>query len=172
MPKLFVVGAQKTLAELAPALLRSRIPARVRDSALDAIRRANPGLDLDRITPGTVVLVPEVEGLRPALRETGPVDQVADDLVSQVRDGLEALVAAADAAEEARAAEKRDSQELLASSLVQRLSAQSAELAANVDSVRATHKRDDVDGRRQLAQLHEAAQEWGADLETLRSLLP
>ncbi len=172
MPKLFVVGAQKNLAELMPALLKSRTSATVRATALDAIKRANPSLDLDRITPGTVVVVPAVEGIKPSLRADDPVDQVADDLAERVREGIGALVAATKAAGETHQLEWQEAQELLGSSLVQRLASQSQELAANVDSARATIKADASDGRRQLAELAEAADGWTAELDALRRLMP
>jgi hypothetical protein len=172
MSKLFVVGEQRTLADLAPALLRSRVSKKVRESALDALARANPGLDLDRLKPGTVVVVPAVEGLRSEVRDGDPVHRAVEEMVVQVRDGIETLVAAAEAAEEARAADRKNAQELLGSSMVERLSSQSEELKGNVESARATLKNDDGDARRQLASLHEAAQEWSAGLDELRSLLP
>jgi hypothetical protein len=171
MPNLFVVGTEKNLAELAPSLLRSRTSAAVRESALDAIREANPGLDFDRITPGTVVLVPPVEGVRPAAVTGDPVHQAADDLIARVRDGVDALVAGADAAEEQRALDKKEAQELFGTALVKRLSGQSAELATNIESVRATFKQDDVEARRQLTGVHESRDVWTADLDALRALL-
>jgi hypothetical protein len=171
MPNLFVVGAEKNLAELAPSLLRSRTSAAVRESALDAIRHANPSLDFDRIKPGTVVLVPPVEGVKPAAVAKDPVHQAADDLVERVRTGFEALVAATDAAEEQRVLDKKQAQELFGTALVKRLSAQSDELTANIESVRATFKQDDVESRRQLAAVREAQEVWAADLDDLREVL-
>jgi hypothetical protein len=138
---------------------------------LDAIREANPGLDFDRITPGTVVLVPPVEGVRPAAVTGDPVHQAADDLIARVRDGVDALVAGADAAEEQRALDKKEAQELFGTALVKRLSGQSAELATNIESVRATFKQDDVEARRQLTGVHDSRDVWTADLDALRALL-
>jgi hypothetical protein len=171
MSKLHVVGEQRTLADLAPSLLRSRLSKTVRADALDAIRRANPGLDLDDLAPGTVIVVPAVEGLRADAAAADPLRQGADDLVDRVRDGVEALTKAAEAAEEARKAEKEAVQALLGSSLVQRLASQSSELATNVDATRSTLKNDDAESRRQLAELHEAAQGWFSDLDGLRALM-
>jgi hypothetical protein len=170
MPKLFVVGDQKNLAELAPALLRSRTSAAVRESALDAVRRANPSLDFDRIAPGTVVVVPRFDGAKDASSED-PVRRAADDLITRVEEGVGTLAAAAEAAEEQRGVEKKAAQELFGSAAVKRLASQLPGLAANVDSVRATFKEDDAAAKKQVGGLGEAQQLWAEDLETLRGLL-
>lgn len=170
MPKLFVVGDQKNLAELAPALLRARTSAAARASALDAIRRANPSLDFDRITPGTVVVVPRFDGARDGSSDD-PVRRAADELIARVEEGVGALVVAANSAEEQRGAEKKEAQDLLGSSVIKRLSGQVSGLAENVDSIRATFKDDDTTARKQLGGLSDAQQQWAEDLKTLRGLL-
>jgi hypothetical protein len=170
MPKLFVVGDQRNLAELASALLRARAPAAVRASALDAIRRANPSLDFDRITPGTVVVVPRFDGARDGSSQD-PVGRAADELIGRVEEGVAALVAAASAAEEQRGVEKKQAQELLGSAAIKRLSGQVSGLAENVESIRAAFKDDDATARKQLGGLAEAEQQWAEDLRTLRDLL-
>ena len=171
MPNFFVVGAEKSLAELAPTLLRSRTSASVRESALEAIRRANPGLDFDRIEPGTVVLVPPEVAVRPAAADADPLRQAADGLVATVREGVKTLTAASEAAEEQRVQEAREMQKLLDSELVWRLSDQDPQLRANAESVLATLEQDDAETRRQLAGLQDAGEHWAADLDALRTLL-
>jgi hypothetical protein len=170
MPKLFVVGDQKNLAELAPSLLRARTSATVRESALDAVRRANPSLDFDRITPGTVVVVPHFDGAKDVSSQD-PVHRAADDLIARVEEGIVTLVAAAEAAEEQRGVEKKEAQDLFGSAAVKRLAGQVPELAANVESVRATFKEDDAAARKQIGGLREAEPLWAEDLKTLRGLL-
>jgi hypothetical protein len=170
MPKLFVVGDQKNLAELAPALLRARTSAAVRASALDAIRRANPSVDFDRITPGTVVVVPRFDGAKDGSSDD-PVRRAADDLTARVEEGIGSLVAAAEAAEEQRGVEKKEAQELLGSAAIKRLASQLSELGANVDSIRATFKEDDAAARNQVGALRAAQEVWAEDLKTLRGLL-
>lgn len=170
MSNLFVVRDQKNLAELAAALLRSRTSATLRESALDAIRRANPGLDFDHLAPGTVVVVPPVEGAR-AESKDDPVRPVAQDLVARLRDGVGSIVASAELSEEERLAEKKGIQELFGSSMVRRLAGDVPELAENIESVRATLKEDDKAAKRQLDELRRSQQLWGEDLDALDSLL-
>jgi hypothetical protein len=168
MPSLFVVGAEKNLKELTPTLIRARTAAAKRDAALEAIVRANPHLDFDRLTPGDVVVLPPVEGVKKSADE--PVSTTADDLVQRLRDGMEALARAAELAEEARAQEKKDAQDVLGSAMVKRLSATVPELSANVESVRATFKQDDLDARRALSDLRASLETWTADLDALHGL--
>lgn len=170
MPKLFVVENQTNLAELAPALLRARTSAAVRESALDAVRRANPSLDFDRIAPGTVVVVPRFDGAKPASSQD-PARRAADDLITMVEEGVDSLLAAAEAAEAQRVVEKREAQDLFGSAALKRLAGQLPELAANVDSVRATIKEDDAGAKPQIGALRDAQQLWAEDLKILRGLL-
>ena len=170
MPKLFVVGDQKNLAELASVLLRARTSATTRESALEAIRHANPSLDFNRIAPGTVVVVPPFGGAKDASSQD-PLRRAADDLITRVEEGVAALVAGTEAAEEQRGVEKKQAQDLLASAAVKRLAGQLPELATNVDSVRATFKEDDAAAKKQASSVREAEQLWAEDLKRLRGLL-
>lgn len=169
MPNLFVVTDQKDVSAVARSVLTSRASAATRSAAVEAIRRANPQLDLESLQPGTVVIVPRVTGLK--ARAEDPVGDVTGDLAERVREGLEALVSAAQAGEEQRVTEKKEAQEVLGSASVKRLAASSPELEENVASVRATFKQDDAEAKRQLAAMDAAAQRWAADLEALRGLL-
>jgi hypothetical protein len=169
MPNLFVVGTRANLDELAPSLLKARLSAGARASALDAIRRANPSLDLDDIAAGTVVVVPAVEGVRPAADD--PAASFADDLVDSVARGVELAAGVADAAEERRVAEKKEVQALLGTAAVARLAESVPELAANIESVRAAFRDDDKAAKQQLAAMKAAQEVWKEDLATLRGLL-
>jgi hypothetical protein len=170
MPKLFIVGDQRNLEDLASALLRARTSAVVRESALEAIRRANPSLDFDRITRGTVVVVPRFDGAKQTSSED-PIGRAADDLMTRVKGGVGSLMAAAEVAEAQRAAEKKQAQDLFGSAIVKRLTKQVPELATNVESVRATFKEDDTGARTQLTDLREAEELWAEDIDGLRGLL-
>lgn len=168
MRSIYVVGSQTNLTELTAVLIRKRTAASTRDKAIAAIVAANPGLDLEHLRPGLVVVVPPVEGVRPPADE--PVSAVADDLVQRVRDGMAAVLGAAEQAEEARLEEKKAAQELLGSAQVKRVAESVPELAANIDSVRATFKEDDAVSRRALGELREAQEVWDSDLKDLRGV--
>jgi phage tail protein X len=169
MPNLFVVGTERNLADLADAVLRKRTAAATRTSALDAIRAANPGLDLDRIVAGTVVLLPDVTGVRPAAA-TEPVRDTTGDLLARVQEGIGALVAAGGTAEEQRRLERQEAEDVFSDKVLKRLSSQVPELVANVKSVRKSLAADDADAEQAQELLRTSADEWAADLETLGGL--
>jgi hypothetical protein len=160
---------ERNLDDLAGVVLRKRSAAATRASALEAIRAANPGLDLDRIEPGTVVLLPDVEGVRPAAAGE-PVHDTAGDLIARVKDGIGALLGAGEAAEEQRRIERREAEELLADPVVKELSSQVPELLANLKSVRTSLDAEDADAGQAMEALRESVDAWAAELETLGGL--
>ncbi len=169
MPNLFVVGAERNLDALADVVLRKRTAVATRASALEAIRAANPGLDLDRIDPGTVVLLPDVKGVRPVAAGE-PVHDTAGDLVARMKDGIGALLAAGEAAEEQRRIERHEAEEVFGDPVVKKLSSQVPELVANLKSVRTSLDAEDAEAGQAMESLRQSVDAWAADLEALGSL--
>jgi hypothetical protein len=58
-----VVGDEKNLAALRKRLLDPGVTGSVRKGVDEELRAANPHLDLDKLTPGAVVVVPDVAGV-------------------------------------------------------------------------------------------------------------
>ena len=171
MPNLFVVGAERNLDSLADVVLRKRTAVATRTSALEAIRAANPGLDLDRIKPGTVLLLPDVKGVRPVVAGE-PVHDTAGDLVARVKDGISALLIAGESAEEQRRIERHEAEEIFGDPVVKRLSSQVPELVAHLKSVRTSLQAEDTEAGQAMESLRKSVAEWAADLETLGSVHP
>ena len=169
MPNLFVVGAERNLDALADVVLRKRTAFATRASALEAIRAANPGLDLDRIDPGTVVLLPDVKGVR-AVSADEPVHDTTGDLVARVMDGIGALLVAGEAAEEQRRIERHEAEEVLGDPVVKKLSSQVPELVANLKSVRSALQAEDAEAEQDMESLRQSARDWAEDLAKLGSL--
>src|SRR5690349_14540191 len=107
MTNVFVVRTEQNLTDLTGAILKARSSAATRQAAVAALRAANPSLDLDRIRPGTVVLVPALEGVRGSVAGADPVSDVGADLVQRVRSAVDGLAGGVEAAEEERQAEKK-----------------------------------------------------------------
>ena len=169
MPKLFVVTKEKTVRAVATQVLAGRTSAATRAKAIAAIREANPTLDLDRLNPGDVVLIPKVTGLRRDADD--PVGDFGEDLSARVRAGLTTLAEGADGGEEQRVADKQEAQALFQSAAIKRLAAREPLLQEYVEAHRARFRQDDIDAKRQLGELQSAAEGWSADLEALRGLL-
>jgi hypothetical protein len=170
MPNVFVAQNRINLEELGDALLLSRLPAKKRQHALLEIQRANPGLDFDRIDPGTVVVVPPVEGLKARSAED-PIGATADEQIQRLTDGLDGLIAAAERGEVNRKAETQRHFAALDALLATGVPAQVPELAQIAESARDTLKQDVRAGRVQLDSLRAARETWLEQLTQLRGLL-
>lgn len=83
MPVL-IVHDEPTLADLRHRLVGRRGPDELPDPVVEAIRRANPHVDLDDLRPGIVLTIPDLADVRAA--EGAP-----DELLTE---GLKALVTA------------------------------------------------------------------------------
>ena len=170
MPNVFVAQDRINLEGLGDALLLSRVSAKNRQHALLEIQRANPGLNFDRIDPGTVVVVPSVEGLRARSTED-PIGVAADDQIQRLTDGLDSLTAAAEQGEGNRKAETTRQLAALDEFLATGVPHQMPELAQIADSARSTLKQDATAGRVQLESLRAARDTWLEQLVELRRLL-
>lgn len=177
MPQLVVVREQLDLDALTASLLTSRAGAARRAAAAAEIRRANPTLDLSRLAPGTVVVVPEVEGLRRDLT-TAAADDAADDapaaaadhLVEQVSAGVAALLEEGKLAQARAERERDETRRLLDGPDVDRLRGV-AGLAETVDSLRGRLEEEQEESRRTQEVLEASAAAWARELEELRRLL-
>lgn len=170
MPNLFIIDDQTDAAALVTRLLPSRANAADRVAAEEALRAANPTLDLRRLRPGMVIVVPPtIERLRRGAADD-PAGDAAGDLVDEVRAALEALEAAAKDAQERAAGERQEAFALLDGPVVSRLAGDQL-LAANIESVRQAMKADEAAGPDQVAALRQSLDQWQADLKALRELL-
>lgn len=170
MPNLFVVRGQQTPAELAVSLLPSRATAADRDAAMAALVAANPTVDLDRLRPGMVLVVPaSIERLRRGAADD-PAGDAADALLRQLRESLAALAEAEDRAQETAALERKEAMELLEGPEIARF-ADDRFLAGAVKSLRQELRSEEATAGEGAAALREAIEGWQADLKGLRGLL-
>jgi hypothetical protein len=170
MPNMFVAAQATTLEDLAASLLRSRLSAPNRASALRAIQEANPGLDFTRIDAGTVVVVPPVAGVKNSAVKD-PIGGAADGLIQLLTDGLDAFFAAVDAGESQRRVDAEQTLATLDSEAVSVVARDNQQLSANLESVRAALKDDNTVARQQHAALKQAREDWSGQLAQLRALL-
>jgi hypothetical protein len=168
MPKLFVITDQVDATALSHAVIGSRVGEAKREQAIAALRRANPGLDLDRLRPGMVIVVPELPDV--VDRTVDPVDASLDDLLDRSREQVMALLAGADEAEVRRRAEADAARELLGSAEVRRLSGRLPELKENAAAAAARLEQEDRDAGEDAAAIREAVERWLPELEKLRAL--
>ncbi len=170
MPNLFIVDNQRDAAAIAARLLPNRASAASRRLAVEALREANPTLDFDRLRPGAVVVVPPEVGRLRRNAADDPAGETADALIGEARAGLQALLAAAEAAEEQAAAARDATRRLLDSRDLARLSAD-ALLGANMEALKGALAEEEEQSDERLTAVKEAVDGWQADLKALRGLL-
>lgn len=163
-----VVEEATDLPGLTDRLLRANTSAATREAAARALRDANPGVDLDALRPGTVVVVPELHG---GLRRIGDVVGAGFDAATErVDTELAGLAAAFDSAEERAAAAREQAQAALADPGVKRALRGNEirrEVAARLKE-RVAEDEEQAARRRELADAVTAA--WTEDLADLRRL--
>jgi hypothetical protein len=169
MPKLFIVADQADAREISVALIGARFGDAKREAVIAALRRANPGVDLDRPRPGMVLVVPPLPD-DIADRSVDPVDASLDELLERSRADVMALLAGADSAEEQRQSEGKESRAVLDSPEVRKAAARMPQLKANVAAASKRLDAEDEEAEKDAAALRESVERWIAELEALRRL--
>jgi hypothetical protein len=166
---LVVITDQPDLEALADAVLRPRAGKALRAGAIEAIRAANPTVDLRDLRPGMIVRIPRVEGARE--RPDGEGAEPAEGLVAHAESGLAALEAATEHAITVAEQERDAAQRVLASAELRRLAAARPELGSAIDAWRETAKKDAASFKEESASLRSGAERWREELADLRALL-
>lgn len=169
MPKLFIVGDHADAHAISVAIIGTRFGDAKRDAVIAALRRANPGVDLDRPRPGMILIVPPLAD-DVTDRAADPVDSSLDELLERSRDEVMQLLAGADAAEEQRRLEAKASRTLLESADVRRLAGRMPQLKENVAAASRQLDVDDAEAEQDAAALRESAERWIGELDALRQL--
>lgn len=161
-----VVQQEKNVRALAARLLKTKTSRAATTRAIAAIRRANPGRDLDHLRPGDIVIVPELDEARRSIADV--LSPELDELVEQVRAGLGSLEQATAIAREAL--HERIQQSAAAIDEVSQFAGADPRLDANLESVRRTLEEDSTADEEQAVALGNALDVWSADLDRLRRL--
>jgi hypothetical protein len=128
MPRILVIDkTTKNLAGLKTVLLNANLDNAQAASAIESLQALNPGLDLDKLTAGTAVLVPDLPAFNAsssASASGAPLDDL-QKLVTQALDGVAADLKAGNAT---RAAERADVVATMKTDAVRRILAGDADL--------------------------------------------
>lgn len=166
---LFAVSQEQNLEAVADSLLRARTSKANREAAVAKIRAANPGIDLDRLRPGQVLFVPDLEGRKPAADDN--FTNQLDEMAKTARDALTALSAEVAVGVTRQKDELRQTFETLDSEPLLRLMEQVPDLKETTTGLRGTLESDLNESARQAAELAEATGRWAEELEALRAML-
>lgn len=168
-----VVGNEKNFSALRPVLFQGRVPAATATEVADAIKEANPQVDLDRLRPGTVLTIPEnlpgvVVDPQPTVKvTTGSTDPPVQAVPAHGRLELNALVDASRAADAAARSDRKGLAKAFASGALDAAMKQDKQLAADVAAARDAVAEEDAAAKDRAAELKKAQAEWQAGLDAL-----
>ena len=171
-----VVGSEKNFSALRPVVFERRVSTDVAREATEAIKEANPHVDLDKLEPGTVITVPEglpgvkVEPQPGVVVTTGPEGPVGA-LPSRGKVELDALAAAAKAREAATRNERKRLAKALDSPRLAAAMKRDEQLAADIEAARNAMAEEEAKAKERAAELKQAQSEWQAGLSALQDKL-
>jgi hypothetical protein len=165
---IIVVGKEKDLAAVAARVLTARASKTAHADAIAALRTANPGIEEAHLRPGTVLVVPDVEGGR--VNVDGAHQGSTAELTDRVRGALEDLAAAFErhTAEDADARER--SARTLAAADLKRVATRDPQLRARLAELNKTLKADAKTADGEAEQWRESIESWTGALDAIRPL--
>jgi hypothetical protein len=166
-----VVGAEKNFAALRRRLFAGRVSRAAAQRVAEAIRLANPHVDLDRLQPGTVLTIPDLPEIS-AGADLSPADTTAapvEELREAISPLLEQLAAMAERREREDAAERKRLARSLEAPEVQEAAARDDALARDLEEVRRAVAEEEDRAKARRAAVKQASAEWAAELEALKT---
>ena len=166
---LYVVKESADLKALTGKLLEPRARRAVRDAAIDKLRRANPTLDLDNLRPGTIVVVPAMEGRRRNIDTSG--ESATEALAESLTGALDSLAEGTGNAVKEAKAHLKATRRVLDSDPIKRAAERDQEFG---ETIRAWAESSERDLERESAQADAAKEtvaEWKDELESLKKML-
>jgi hypothetical protein len=139
--RMFVIKQETDVGDLTARLLGARVNAGQRESALEALRRANPHVDLQNLRQGTVLLLPNTPAFK-ASAGTSVFEHAVDDFADLVKTGLDAAFERANAAREQRVAENTEISKTLKTAAFKRALENDPELRREGESAAEELKKD------------------------------
>jgi hypothetical protein len=169
-----IVGTEKNLAALRSRLFSGKVSNTTVREVSDAIRAANPHVDLNALHPGTVLSVPDLPkvAVRGDVSLDGTSKAAIGAILTTVATTLEQLT------EVARTHQVDDTKErkLLARTLTAKeldaAARQDKTVAASLQAAREGLAAEEARAKERLAALDQARAEWSGELEALKRLLP
>lgn len=169
-----IVGTEKNFAALRPRLFAGSVSSKVAGTVSAAIAAANPGIDLRKLAPGTVLDIP---GDLPSVSVTEGValDPGAQAAIVAVLDAGVASVAelasAAKAQQAADAAARKPVLAALGSSELRAAAQNDASLPTRISDAQKALAAADTTGKASQAALTQAQAQWERELTALRTLV-
>lgn len=168
-----VVGSEKNFAAVRARVASGTVTGAAAKRIADAFRQANPGVDLDKLQPGTVLVVPDL----PELKARGDITlddgvvKAADIALANATETLDGLVEAATRQRKEAAAERRRVAKVIDAGELRETADRIPGLLADLEMARRALEEDEVADKVHAAALKKAQAQWAADLKAFRELL-
>lgn len=168
-----VVGNEKNFAALRPRLFAGKVSNKAAGDVAAEIRKANPHANLDKLTPGTVLTVPDSPrvGVRGELSLDETTRSAITGLANFGQGVLDDLAGAAGRQETEDKKERARVQKALAGLAGDTSSRRDRELAKDLESARGALAEEEDRAKERAATLKKAQAEWTAGLDELKGLL-
>ncbi len=166
--RMFMVEQGTTLESLGARLVGGTGAAK--QATMQRVKELNPHVDFQNIAAGTVLFVPDVQGIRKdesASIAGQPFDAFRDLVEAQI----EAISAQVARGHEARSVERSEVQAVLKTAAVRRLLESNPELKPQLDATAKIFKQDQQDAKTSEAEIKALQQGAMAELGTLAKLL-
>ena len=139
-------------------------------ASLDTLKHMNPHVDFERLGAGTVLLVPDLPGLRDG--QTGSIaGQAFDTFSQQVLAGLDEAATRVQAGHAARLTDQKELVALFKGAALKRAFESDPELKAQADAYAQVFKQDPADAKAADETLKALKDGVGAELAVLTKLL-
>ena len=164
-----VVGTEKNFAALRPRLFEEKVSTKAAGEVADQVQKANPHADLDKLTPGTVLTIPDFADVR--LRGELSLDELTTNELKGVGDHGKALLAgivtAADEREKKTREERAHALESLDSIGTQTPKPREKGLTKELTAARKGLEQEDERAKQRKETLKLAQAEWTEGLDAL-----
>ena len=164
-----VVGNEKNFAALRPRLFGTKVSSKIAGEVADQVRKANPHADLDKLTPGTVLTIPDSADVqvRGELSLDEPTTNELKGLGEQGKALLAGIVTAADQREAETHKQRARAREALDSIGTGTTSPREKGLTKELAAARKGLEEEDERAKQRTETLKQAHVEWTEGLDAL-----
>ena len=170
---MIVVGTEKNFAALRPRLFEGKVSTAASKDVVASIEAANPGINLSRLEPGTVINVPDSPHV--SVRGDLSLDDATKSTLAGLSDaGASALVeitAAAQSREAADAADRKKLAQSLTGKQVTDAAKDDKAIAAGLKAAKDALAEEDDRAKARATALQQAQAEWSAELAALKDIV-
>jgi hypothetical protein len=169
-----IVGSERNFAALRPRLFTGSVSTKVAGKVSAAIAAANPGVDLGKLVPGTVLEIPD-DLPHVSVGDAVAFDPGSQQAIATVLDAgsasIAGLVAGAKAQQESDASARKPMIAALGSNAVRALRRKDPSLGPAIASAQKALAAADAADKASQAALGRAQAQWQEELTALRALV-